>query len=497
MNKISTEAKVGFVIFCALVIGVYFTLRIGKYTLPWQEKGYVIYSILDSIPYLEENAPVKYAGVKVGKVKSIAFYEGKAKVKLLIMPRDDQVILIPRDSIAYVLVPLLGESSVEIKQGVLIHIPIKPGEYIQGGPPMGLEQLGTQLSDVIQPLAEDLSALTKGLRNSLVDQNGNNRLNQIVTNLDKTLEYTNQVLEENKSDIREAMSNLRSATEQLDSILKKNKSSIESTLENAKTSSEKFSSLTDKLSSISDQLDGILSRRSEDIDTSLGNIKELTQKLKEILETVEKVVKKIDEGKGTVGKLINDENVYNELKSSMKTLDTSLKNTKGIFSLFRSIRGNVGISGEYLEQHEKVKSYFGVSVVNKSGVLLDLQIVDNPIQYFNAENAHFSDSDMKERQFKVNQEILFSLQVGKQWKGLRFRGGIIESSGGLGFDYSMFKERFRFFVDGWDWNREPDPHIKVYSDIRFYDPFILRLGYDDLLNNDTGSFLFGLGLQYP
>ena len=135
MKLITTETKVGFLIFCALIIGAYFTLRIGKCEMPWEEKGYMIHALMDSIPYLTENAPVKLAGVKIGKVKKIEFYQGKARVSMYIKPREGKQILIPRDSLVYVIVPLLGEALVEIKQGDDLKNPVQPGEYLQSGPP--------------------------------------------------------------------------------------------------------------------------------------------------------------------------------------------------------------------------------------------------------------------------------------------------------------------------------------------------------------------------
>ena len=77
----SLETKVGFFVILVAVILFILGTRLEEGEV---KEGYTLTVRFDSVDGLEENAPVRIAGVKVGQVESITLEEGRAVLKLRI-----------------------------------------------------------------------------------------------------------------------------------------------------------------------------------------------------------------------------------------------------------------------------------------------------------------------------------------------------------------------------------------------------------------------------
>ena len=85
MAKLTPEAKVGIFVLIGIILLVYMSLRVGGIQFGRAE-GYEVYIRFESAAGLDNDAPVRVAGVEIGRVKGIALQNTKAKVVLRINP---------------------------------------------------------------------------------------------------------------------------------------------------------------------------------------------------------------------------------------------------------------------------------------------------------------------------------------------------------------------------------------------------------------------------
>jgi phospholipid/cholesterol/gamma-HCH transport system substrate-binding protein len=110
------------------------------------------------------------------------------------------------------------------------------------------------------------------------------------------------------------------------------------------------------------------------------------------------------------------------------------------------------------------------------------------------------------------EKVTFSLQMAKRYGPVTFRGGVIESSGGLGADLHLMKDRLQISTSLYQFSRpyqDVFPRAKVWANYNFLQHFYVTTGVDDFLNRwrsatspDGRSFnigtdvFFGAGLYF-
>ena len=87
--------------------------------------------------------------------------------------------------------------------------------------------------------------------------------------------------------------------------------------------------------------------------------------------------------------------------------------------------------------------------------------------------------------------LKFSAQFAKRYYWAAFRFGIIESSGGVGFDLFFFKDQLSLHTDIFDFAnpRLQWPRIRTTLAFSFLNHFYVDVGVDDYLNNPVYSQL--------
>jgi phospholipid/cholesterol/gamma-HCH transport system substrate-binding protein len=97
-------------------------------------------------------------------------------------------------------------------------------------------------------------------------------------------------------------------------------------------------------------------------------------------------------------------------------------------------------------------------------------------------------------------EWKFNAMLAKQFSRFTVRGGIMESSGGLGLEYDVLKDRFSVGADIFDFNRTDNrAHLKVHGNYDIFKNLFITGGADDLLNRDSQfrTFFLGFGIKFP
>lgn len=303
-KRLSVEAKVGLFTLAVIIILVWLSMQFGE--VRWlKSKGYILKSELENVGGLEKESPVKISGVRVGRVEDLRIEEGKAKLAIRI---DDGVEVHEGAKVSVKSDSLLGQKYLDISFGDPENKLLSEGDSLgQGMAPADVEELMGQLSNV-----------AKGL-NDVITKNSEN-INQMLANLKSSTDLLQRILSDNEGQITSAIANIDGFSKKLNSILNENKDSVTNAISNF----EKFSSslnekgpvVMDKFSKLGDNLDGMIEENRE-------NLKETIVKVKETSDNLNKILVKVNNGEGTLGKLINDDELYDTAKKSLKDLGDS------------------------------------------------------------------------------------------------------------------------------------------------------------------------------
>jgi len=325
----SIEVKVGILILVALGILGGFVLVMGGLSL---EKTYAIYVDFDNPGGLQTGAPVRIAGVNVGKVDEMQFRGGKldpktnrrsmvrAKIQVQSKVRDT----IHDDADFYVTTQgVLGEQFLAIEPGSPNHPVLDPETTIPKGigPPRLdlffakayelLDMTVTGLNnnkDLVKDIAVNTRDLLGGLNGAVTDNR--ERINRIMTNLDS-------LTAEASSLTKDAHTNYVSNPKVLTTI--DNIEKITTDLKNdsgplLKDAKEAIANLN-RASQVVGDAEG-----QAKLKKTLNDVSELASRANAIAADAQAIVDHIKKGEGTVGALVMDEELYDNLQEMTRDL---------------------------------------------------------------------------------------------------------------------------------------------------------------------------------
>ncbi len=325
----SIEVKVGILILVALGILGGFILVMGGLSF---QKTYAIYVDFDNPGALQTGAPVKIAGVTVGKVDELQFRGGQldpktghrtmVRAKLLVQTRYRSSI--HEDADFYVTTQgVLGEQYLAIEPGTPTKPELDPDKTIpQGiGPPRLdlffakayelLDMTVTGLNnnkDLVKDIAVNTAGLLAGLNGSVADNR--ERINRIMKNLEDLTAEANSLT----SDVHTKYVDnpkVQHTIDNIDAISTKLKSDSGPLLDNA---NDALSNL-DKVSKTFADPEG-----QAKLKKALNDVSELASRANAIAADAQKITDHIKKGEGTVGALVMDEELYDDLQEMVRDL---------------------------------------------------------------------------------------------------------------------------------------------------------------------------------
>lgn len=302
--KFSREVRFGLLTIVTLSAFVWgYNFLIGQDVFKRQRTFYAEY---ENVAGLMTANSVTINGLQVGQVNKMYFSEknsGKVVVEILM----SNSVFVPKNSIARIFSSdLLGTRGIQIIQGD------SPEPAVDGDTLVSQMQLSLQ--DEVNDMVEPIMRKTENL----------------ITSFDTVLNVLSEIFNKETRDdltgtvnsLRNTMQNLESATYSVDTLVGSQKIRLARIIGNVESISSNLAKNNDNLNRILNnfgQLSDSLARA--DVAGTLRSVDHAVGSLNTILLNIEK-------GKGSLGQLVNNDKVYNELESATRELNLLLEDMR-------------------------------------------------------------------------------------------------------------------------------------------------------------------------
>jgi phospholipid/cholesterol/gamma-HCH transport system substrate-binding protein len=324
----SIEVKVGALILVSMGILAAFILVLGGLTF---EKTFTVYVDFDNPGGLQPGAAVRIAGVKVGNVKALEFLGGKIDPKSgrHVLVRADVAIeqrvsdAVHEDADFYVTTQgVLGEQFLAIDPGSPEKPVIQPGAVVKGIDPPRLdlflakayELLDTTVNgiknnrEVIASIATNTAGLLKGL-NVIVTDN-KERIDRIVANVDDMTSEAKQLTHDARVNYVDNPKLLQTV-DNISVLTTKIRDDSGPMLKDAR---EALANLNRLSSTVGDPA------QQDKIRKALSDLAQLAERANATVADTQAIVTHIKKGEGTVGALVMDEEIYDDVQEMVRDL---------------------------------------------------------------------------------------------------------------------------------------------------------------------------------
>ncbi|HVP58525.1 MAG TPA: MlaD family protein [bacterium] len=279
MNTRSTDVKVGIAVIAAAVILIFGVVWIGQIRMSHHYKAYTTY--FSEVGGMNPGDPVTVAGLEMGKVGPMTFEGDRVKAVLLL----DQRVNLRKDCVAEIRsVGLMGEKFVYIAPGSSGDV-LPPGSTIEGRYEPGL----TEMTAVTNNVMIEVKELSQSLRKIIATEENTHTLGETLAKVNQLTDEIITLIRDNREDLRSTARSLRLA---------------------------------------SDNVNDILGTRKKEITDGIDRLARASGALDSLSRMLGSVMSDLDRGQGTLGMLIKERDLHDELEATIKNLDLLIKDVK-------------------------------------------------------------------------------------------------------------------------------------------------------------------------
>jgi len=296
--KISNETKVGILATVAIaLLFIGYSFLKGNDVFSSDNTFYTTYHTVDG---LTSSKPVLVNGYQIGRVSKMTLQpDGKIKTEFKIHSH----YKIPKNTIARISsTDLLGSKAIVFEMGNSTEM-AKDGDFLNSG-------IQPNIMDKVEPIQK--------------------RIETITIKLDSTLTVVNTVLDKQFQDdfknsihsISTSLKNVEGITKDVEGLVGNEKGRLNRIMANLESITSNFSQNGEKINAIMSNLNNITDKAARlDFEQTMN-------KVNATMSDFQNITSKINSGKGSIGLLLNDEELYRNLNNASKEMDNLMKDVK-------------------------------------------------------------------------------------------------------------------------------------------------------------------------
>ena len=321
------------------------------------------------------------------------------------------------------------------------------------------------------------------------------RIEQTLPNVDRVLESVRDLSE----DVRRVVNGpLQSVATRVDGLVQREAGTVQDIIERADRSMAKIEQIANDLRSITQNSDPRIAKILENLDSASAEAKDLVatakqelqqtgdtlrgklDKLDGVISNSESITKKIDDDKGTLGRLVNDPAIADNVEAITE-------DAKGFLGTLFGIKAYVGLRTEYNVFAGLMRNYVTVELHTRPDKYYLIELEKGPRGNYPDVTLTFDptvDPNNWVRKSTIEDSIRFTFQFAKRFSWLTLRYGIKESTGGVGVDadFNWWGRGLRFSADVFDATWDKYPRVKLAVAFETFRHLYILGGIDELLN---------------
>jgi phospholipid/cholesterol/gamma-HCH transport system substrate-binding protein len=272
------------------------------------------------------------------------------------------------------------------------------------------------------------------------------------------------------------------------------------------------------------------------LDTTAEMFEDASAQARDSFKSLNSVAEKIDSGKGLIGKLINEEETYHDLKAAVGGVRNYFARTEMLEIVMDSHFETMYRRAEDYK-YEDAKGFFDIRIHPTEDYFYLAQIAASERGYIDRyetrhrytqprdcnsceddderpvciDNLNLTDGEKLEHVFdkftevRVRYRWRLGLQFGKIFDRVALRVGLMEGTAGFGvdFDIPLQNENVRWYTsfeafEMTGWNRIDDrrPHLKWINRMYFARNLYLTFGADDFVSKRNANAFVGAGFRF-
>ncbi len=469
----SQALKVGIFGTIGLIVLAYFILKVEKWQL-FGPRGERVQAAFASVAGLDDQASVRVAGVRVGRVDGIGLEGGQAIVTLLL---ERPVELRQGASAKISNLGILGDKFVVLDPGPPGAPPLQAGAVLPGEAPVSFDDALAKLDGLAGSLQETMGSISGGPEGSA---------------------------------IRRLLDSLEATSHEIRGLVADNRGQISTTVghfaEVSGTLAAELPRLTAQMERLLGEVEAVVSENRGDLKATMGQVREATDGIRLSIDNLNDISGKIARGEGTVGKLINSDETHDQLVSALGTIESGVQELSDTLGRVKKYKLDLGFDTYWLESVEESRTAFSITLDPQTDRFYRLAVVDDPrgrvrsqTDVVTVTGPDGESATTTTRRVSIEDKVTLDAQFGFELgRGALFRAGLFESSGGAAFDYRLPSGAVSLSLEAFDFGREDDldPHLRFITRWQLHPNIFLQGGVDDFLESDRESVFLGAGFRW-
>jgi phospholipid/cholesterol/gamma-HCH transport system substrate-binding protein len=470
MKDTYNAAKVGLLVLVILAasIAVYRFVDEGSQG----GEGYRVYAVFDDVQGLVEKSRVVVAGIPVGTIESISLEGAQARVDLRI---DQKVKLYKNASVAQRSASLLGETLLVIAPGGA------PAPRLADGEQIAAEAKPAGTDDVIKTvdeIAQSVKKVTAQMERAFGTDEAGRQMADTLRNLAEAVEGVNRTIHSNEDAVGRTLHNVEDITADAAPKLERILTNVEE--------------VTREVRLIIEQNSAGVNKGLGRIDDTVASVERASKDLESVMKDVHQVTERTARGQGTLGRLTQDETLINEVEGVVQSVGD-------VVEPISRLQTYVRLRSEYNFLANTFKNYVGLYIQPREDYYYRFELVNDPRgrTTFTQRQVRQSPAPAGEPEFyeqtvtETRDEFRFTLQIAKRIHFATFRFGILESTGGLGFDLHFLNDHLQVNNDVFAIGEQRYARVRVALAYEVLQRLWIVGGVDDLVNDSRDFFMGG------
>jgi phospholipid/cholesterol/gamma-HCH transport system substrate-binding protein len=375
-----------------------------------------------------------------------------------------------------------------------------------------LEEIQAQLKEV----AQNVNEVTESISHVLAGPAGEGSLKSIMDRVERSM----QAIEEATTALS---GTLTRNDEAIDEIIR-DVNQFSRAMAHATSDDGDIQRIAEHLANVAERLDKLVANVNSMVGGDGvgagqdGSMRDTLDNLNTSISHLAGVTRKIDEGQGTLGRVINDPAIadkaeqtlddVNQLLGGVSRMETQIELRTQYEVPVNPEADNAEVASAIkntlaLRLFPKPDKYYIIEAIadprGKSTRLVKTTSTDN-----NADGTIESTVTQEETTISF-EDLKFSAQFAKRYYFITLRFGIIESTGGLGLDLHGLEDKLELRVDAFDFNRrvldelgasQRLPRLRTTAMVEFVKHLHVQGGVDDFFNAELFTWFVGGVLRF-